>query len=106
MNPRSTPQWVVVCHLLDKVDLGLRNCWPAGCRPVFPSPEYSEALPVPADDGLGLEDEQCLFPGVEKICQNPYEESLGRSQSEFWGCACDYLELLSEKQDFEVKLCM
>ena len=37
----------------------------------------------PSDDGFGLEDQQCLLPGVVETCQHTDEESIGWSYLSF-----------------------
>ena len=65
VNSRSSPERILGCHLLDQIDLGLRDRWPARRRPALPFPEYSEALPVPADEGLRLDDQERCLPGIK-----------------------------------------
>ena len=59
---------------------------------------------MPVDDRLGLDYEKSLPPGVVKISEKAYGESVRGRQPEFWQRAYDDLKLFSEKQDFEVEL--
>jgi hypothetical protein len=61
MNPRGSPQRIAPTHILDEVlyrgiDGGTSKSRPAA----FPGPITPEALPMPADDGRGLHDEESL----------------------------------------------
>ena len=58
------PEWVVVCHLLDEIDLVSRDLRPADCWAALPFPVQPEALPVPPDDGLGFGNEKSFPPGI------------------------------------------
>jgi hypothetical protein len=106
MDSRGSPERVFACHLSDQVDLRPWNLRSPRNWSAFPSPVQPESLPVPADHGFGLDDQQRLLPRVVEISQNADEESVGRLQVEFWGCARDYFELFPKKQDLELKLCL
>ena len=81
MNSRGAPERVVVCHLLDQVDLSLWDFGSASFVPAFPSPIQCEALLMPADDGLRLDDKQCILPRTEEIGHKAEEEPIEMSQS-------------------------
>ena len=104
MNSRGSPERIVVCHLSDQVDLGPRDLWSSKGRTAFPSPIQFEALWVPPDDSFGLEDEKRLFPRVGCIGHDAEEEPIGRPQSGSRGRASEYFQLLSEKDDLQLKL--
>jgi hypothetical protein len=59
---------------------------------------------VPADDGLGTEDQECLFPRTEDIGHDTEEDPIRRAQSGSGGRASEYFELFSEEDDLHLKL--
>jgi len=61
-------------------------------------------LLVPPDDGFRLDDQQRFFPRAENIGHDAEEESVGGQQSGSRGCASEYFELISEEDDFQLKL--
>ena len=79
MNSRRSPERVVVCHLFDQVDLSLWDFGSAAFVSALPSPIQSEGFFVPSNDGLRLDDQQRLLPGVVEVCQHTDEESIGWS---------------------------
>ena len=104
MDPRSSPERVVACHLLDEIDLLLRDLRSARFGSAFPFPKQPEALPVPADDCFRLDDQQRLFPRAENIGHGTEEESVGGPQSGSRGRVSEYFELFSEEDDLQLKL--
>ena len=104
MNRGGAPERILVCRLLDQVDLSLRDLRSACFRPAFPSPEQPEALPVPANDGFRLEDQECLFPRTEDIGHDTEEDPIRRAQSGSRGRTSEYFELFSEEDDLQLKL--
>jgi hypothetical protein len=59
---------------------------------------------VPADDGLGTEDQECLFPRTEDIGHDTEEDPISRAQSGSRGRTSEYFELFSEEDDLQLKL--
>jgi hypothetical protein len=57
VDARSTPQWVFSAHPADQFSNLDRKAWTTGLAMAhFPGPEKPESFPMPADDGLGLND--------------------------------------------------
>jgi hypothetical protein len=104
VNPGGAPERILVCHLLDQINLGLRDLRSARFRSAFPFPKQSEALPVPANDGFRLEDQECLFPRTEDIGHDTEEDPIRRAQSGSRGRTSEYFELFSEEDDLQLKL--
>jgi len=59
---------------------------------------------VPADDGLGPEDQECLFPRTEDIGHDTEEHPIRRAQSGPRGRTREYVELFSEEDNIHLKL--
>lgn len=59
MDSGGSPEFVVGCHFANEcLDFGLYR-WPTlPSFPALPCPENSESLPVPANDGIGLHDDE------------------------------------------------
>ena len=62
----------------------LRNRRTARRRPTFPFPEDSEALAMPADDGVRCDDPAGVPPGVEKTSEQAQEEPVGGFELWLW----------------------
>lgn len=75
LNAWCAPKWVLAGHATDQLaDLGgdLRSAWLPAAR--LPSPVQPEALLVPSDDGLGLDDDKYGTPV-------PHENAIRSSRS-------------------------
>src|SRR6266550_3507570 len=59
-HARLSPSRILLCHLHDEVADVLRNSWPTSLR--LPFPKQLETLALPADQGLGFDNDQGLFP--------------------------------------------
>src|SRR3954471_714970 len=63
VNAWGTPAWVVPAHDPNQIPHLLWHSGPSWLAlSDFPTPEESEALPVPRDDRLGLDNDQSGFP--------------------------------------------
>ena len=73
----------------------------AAPRPGSPTPVETETGAVPADDGLGLHDDEDVGPAGRKAAEGRPEESVQRVQ--YWPrpFAFEHGDLLSEGEDFE-----
>ncbi len=104
MNPWSTPQWVGQAHPSDQGS-GLRVYSRPSTAAVsaLPSPEHPESLPVPADDGLGLDDHERPLPTAppppEDGPEGPIEVGQGRP-----ALGLEDRELLPESEILEGEL--
>src|SRR5262245_6996884 len=58
VNPWRSPWRVVLRHRSNQGADISRNRWPAEAPATFPGPEQSEALAMPRDDGVGLDDDE------------------------------------------------
>src|SRR5882762_5201963 len=59
-HARLSQSRILLCHLHDEVADVLSNSWPTSLR--LPFPKQLETLALPADQGLGFDDDQSLFP--------------------------------------------
>jgi hypothetical protein len=62
-HARLSSSRILFCHLHDEFADVLRNSWPPSLR--LPFPEQLETLAMPANQGLGFDDDQGLFPIAE-----------------------------------------
>ncbi len=104
VNPWRAPEWVITCHLSDEIDLLLRDLRPARSVSTLPSPEDSEALPMPADESVRFDDPRGVPPGLEKANEEAQEESVCGPDLELWRGPGGNLQLLSKEQVFETHL--
>ena len=104
MNSRSSPESVVIGHLVDQIDLPLWDLWPASSVSAFPSPIPFEALLMPPDDRFRLDDKQCSLPRAKNIGHKAEEAPIKGSQLKFARGASHYCQLLPKKYDLELKL--
>ena len=59
VDARRAPEWILPAQLADQFPSILRNRRPAGLAVAdLPGPEQSEALPVPGDHGLWVDDHE------------------------------------------------
>jgi len=81
VDSRRAPQWVDRRHLADQLTHFSRHSrptWPAVA--ILPSPVEAEAFAVPADDRLGLDDEQGSTPVGPEAAEDIPERSVSPSK--------------------------
>ena len=71
----------------------------AGAR--FPTPEEAKAKAMPSDDGLGLEEEQGLWPLWPESPQAHPQESVGGAEFRFVRLSFEDCQLTSERRVFQ-----
>jgi hypothetical protein len=71
----------------------------AGAR--FPTPEEAKAKAMPSDDGLGLEEEQGVWPLWPEAPKANPKESVGGAEFRFVRRSFEHCELMSERQVFK-----
>src|SRR4051794_27717301 len=76
------------CHLRLRLRLRLR----------FPPPEQAEALPMPAQQGLRLDDQQGLAPGPKTTGQQHQERPVGRGAARALDAAPQDDDLLAQER--------
>jgi hypothetical protein len=77
-------------------DLGSAAAWPGS-----PTPIETEAGAVPADHGLGLDDDQDVGPAGPKVAEGGPEASVQGVQYGPRPLAFEHGDLLTEGEDFE-----
>lgn len=78
-NEFFSPERMLLSHSPDQRSYLLPQPWPTA-RPRFPTPEETEALSMPTDKGLRLDDNQGILPIEESRKQNHRQASrVGRS---------------------------
>ena len=82
-HPFCSPESIVPCHLLNQGDGLLGDPWFGRSSPRLVLPKEFEALAMPPQQRLWLNDEQRLFPGPHHSCQqyreHPVRLGTGRS---------------------------
>ncbi len=60
MDPGRTPERVGCAHLPDEIPYLVVDPWASAASSGLPPPVCMESAPMPADDGLGLDNGDCL----------------------------------------------
>ena len=78
VNARRAPERVIAAHHPDQIPNLLRHPGPTGLAAAdFPPPEQAEALTMPSDNGVRLDDHQRGFPVGPHESQPYPEDSIG-----------------------------
>ena len=105
VNSRCAPANVVSRHRPDQFAHLRCDGWPpTEAATGFPGPIKSEALAVPAHQGIWFEDLQCLQAPWPQTVEPDPEQPLTpvKSESLAW-CRVHHRQLLAKRQDFEVQ---
>jgi hypothetical protein len=102
VNPRCPPQGVGRGHSADeRADL-VGDRWAAGSVPTaLPGPDEPEAGPLPADDGVGLDDGEGLRPAVPQVGEEDPEQAVGRAQAWTPRGALQDCQLMAQREVLE-----
>jgi hypothetical protein len=104
VDARSAPERVLAAHRANQITDLLRHCGPSQFSPPnLPRPKETEALPVPADDGGGLDEEETGPPIAPHGAEPSPQKSIGRSQFRPLHRALQNAELVAERQDFQLQ---
>ncbi len=78
VNPWSSPGWIRSMHLDDQLsDFGCDRRPARRLRSALPTPVEAEALAVPAEDGLRLDEDESLAPSGPDPGEVGPQESIG-----------------------------
>ena len=104
VDARSTPERVFPAHLADQFADFDRKAWATrSAMTHLPGPEKSKALTMPADDGLGLDDDQGGPPVFPEFTQPRPKEPIGQGQLRLLDRPLHDTELMAESDDFEMQ---
>ena len=100
----SAPEWVFTTHGANQ----LAHLFSYGRPPLLtashlPGPEQAKALPVPADDGRGFDDEDAGLPIVPDCAQPSPPEPIRRGQFGSLDGALQNAELMAKGEDLELQ---
>ena len=99
LDPRRSPEWVVAAQAANEgADRG-RNLGPARLAGL-PGPVVSEALPVPANHGLRLDDHEGGLPAGPETRQQHPEEPVAPAEFRARLGALINCQLLPQRQTF------
>jgi hypothetical protein len=94
---RRLPRWVLPNHPHDELDHGRVEWWATGAtRPT--SPEADEAATVPADDRLGLHDDEGVRPPRPRAREHHPERAVDWPKAWTWRGTTPDRELLPERE--------
>jgi len=98
-NPFGTPGAISGSHFADQRDRFVRYLrLGRRCRSRFPAPEQAKALAMPAQHGLGLDDQQRLTPEANPTGQDDEERPINRGAARASDAALEYEELLAQQR--------
>jgi len=98
---RCAPADILLCHPADEITNLSGDPRPATPRSGSPEPVETEAGAVPADDGLGLDDDQNVGPPAPKAVEGCREEPVEGVQFGPRSLPFEHGDLLREGEDFE-----
>ena len=98
---RCAPTRVLFRHLADQSSNLLGDLRPTAARSGTPTPIQPKTRAVPADDGLGLDDDQDVGPMGPEAAEGRPEEPVEGVQGRPRPFAFEHGDLLSEGEDFE-----
>ena len=102
-HARLSPSRILLCHLHDEFADVLRNSWPTSLR--LPFPKQLETLAMPANQGLGFDDDQGLFPIAEARPEDERETGGVVQSSRLDLSLLIEGQLLSQEQDLRAQGC-
>ena len=98
VNAWRAPRRILGRHPVNEsADLG-RCAGASSVAPRLPAPVPTEALAMPADDGLGLHDGERLLPSRPAAAQGKPEESIGRAETRSRLLPSEDSKLLAERE--------
>ena len=104
MDPGSSPQWILPAHPADQIANVFRHTGPTGLAPAdFPRPKQAKALPVPADHGGWLNEEETGAPILPHRTQPSPEEAIRRSEFGPLHRALQNADLMAQRQNFQLQ---
>ena len=102
-HTRLAPSRILLCHLHDEFADVLRNSWPASLR--LPFPKQLETLAMPANQRLGFDDYQGLFPIAEARPEDETDTGRVVQSSRLDLSLLIEGQLLSQEQDLRAQGC-
>src|SRR6266478_3833786 len=99
MNARRAPEGIGEGHGADELgDLRIDGRPTGSTAPRLPVPERTEALPVPANHGLRLNDMERFAPPCPPLGEPHPEDAVEETDPRSLGAAAEQGELLSQRQ--------
>src|SRR6267143_6223712 len=99
MNARRAPEGIGEGHGADELgDLRIDGRPTGSTSPRLPVPERTEALPVPANHGLRLNDMERFAPPCPALGEPHPEDAVEETDPRSLGAAAEQGELLSQRQ--------
>src|SRR6266567_5277454 len=104
VNSWGSPGWVRAAHQTDQIAYVFRNRrTPALAMPDLPCPKKAKAFPVPSDNGLGLDDDECGAPVRPHSAQPSPEEPVEGCQLRLLHRAMQNAQLVPERKVFQLE---
>jgi hypothetical protein len=83
------PPWILGSHLLNQPHKVARQTRPTQRGPAPETPEEFETAAVPAEQGIGFENQESLFPRLKAAGEEQQGETVGAGQAGFLDLALD-----------------
>ena len=94
--PQFAPEGIGSGHPANEIADFPRHRWPTTLGSAFPRPVVLETLPVPANHGLGLDDDQAVPPFAPGSSEPEPEDAVLGSQARAFGLSVKDDELLAQ----------
>ena len=106
MDARCAPQRVFAAHPANQLACFDRHArTTATATTGFPRPEEAKAVPVPTDDCLWFDDDQCRTPAPPSCCQPCPQEPVRRGQLGSFHRPLQNGELMAQSEHLHLKGC-
>jgi hypothetical protein len=104
MDLRRTPEWVLATHSPDELAYVLRHGRSStSTMATLPSPEQTKSLPLPANDGICLQDHQHSPPFRPTPGEQSPKPTICGTQSWSFHRSLQNIELMTKSQDFNLE---
>src|SRR5262249_6750715 len=106
MDPWRAPERIVSRHVANQYPHILGDRWSTEVSPTSPGPEPPEPLPVPGDDRLRLDDDECRSPAAPHVRQPCPQPAVRFRQANPWRPRpLEHEQLMPQRQDLEMERC-
>ena len=106
MNAWGAPQRIVLAHPSDQRADVVGNRWPSRSPAAdLPRPEQPDALAMPRDDSVRLDNDECRSPIRPDATQPCPQKPIRRGQRRPLHRAVENTELVTERDDLKLKGC-
>src|SRR5215469_1821062 len=103
MNARRSPQEIGLAHLLNQIANRSSQTWPSRTAARFAGPIARKGLPMPAQDGVWLQDAQPAPPARPETGQHNPQQAVRLPKAETtWRALLQDGDLMAESNDLSL----